>query len=232
MPEWLASLQQVLTEERATVQTCLLTHWHPDHVLGVPQIQSTPAIGKPAIYKHTPALNGSEEWQRIEHGQRFEVEQGTTLRAVHCPGHTTDHIAFVLEEEDAMFTGDNVLGHGTAVFEDLSAYLQSLETMKTEFSGRAYPAHGEVIDDGRAKINEYIAHRQEREHQIVKAMRDAGAPLTSMQIVKVVYKDVPESLHIPAEGGVKQVLEKLKNDGKVSFEEQEAKWALTDYASL
>lgn len=63
------------------------------------------------------------------------------MRAFHCPGHTTDHMAFVLEEENAMFTGDNVLGHGTAVFEDLAVYLDSLSRMREQFHGRAYPGH-------------------------------------------------------------------------------------------
>lgn len=63
------------------------------------------------------------------------------MRAFHCPGHTADHMVFVLEEESAMFTGDNVLGHGTAVFENLTVYLDSLSRMREQFRGRAYPGH-------------------------------------------------------------------------------------------
>lgn len=103
-----------------------------------------------------------------------------------------------------MFTGDNVLGHGTAVFEDLSSYMTSLEKMGKEFSGRAYPGHGAVINSGREKIREYIAHRKERERQVMEVIGNDKRPegWTSMEIVKVVYKDVPENLHVPAEGGV------------------------------
>src|SRR5271155_4117736 len=79
-------------------------------------------------------------------------------------------MALILEEEDAIFTGDNVLGQGTAVFEDLATYLNSLEKMKGMFSGRAYPGHGPVIDDGRAKIVEYIQHRQQREQQVIEVL--------------------------------------------------------------
>lgn len=89
-----------------------------------------------AIYKYDPASGQSP----IHDGQIFEAE-GAKLRAFHCPGHTTDHMAFILEEEDAMFTGDNVLGHGTAVFEDLTVYLDSLSRMRGQFHGRAYPGH-------------------------------------------------------------------------------------------
>ncbi|MCJ1312161.1 hypothetical protein MMC25_005835 [Agyrium rufum] len=142
-------------------------------------------------------------------------------------------MAFMLEEEGAMFTGDNVLGHGTAVFEDLPAYLASLALMKGKFrvgeTGRVYPGHGEYIDDGKAKIEEYITHREMREREILKALEggkakvdDVGSGdgttkdgMTAMEVVKVVYRDVPEALHAPAEGGVKKILKKLEGEGKV-----------------
>ena len=89
------------------------------------------------------------------------------------PGHTVDHIAFILEEEDAMFTGDNVLGHGTAVFEDLAIYLNSLNQMRDQFNGRAYPGHGEFIADGKQRIVEYIEHRKQREEEVLQALKNA-----------------------------------------------------------
>ena len=72
-------------------------------------------------------------------------------------------MSLILEDEDALFTGDNVLGHETAVFENLAVYLDSLEKMSGLSSGRAYPGHGAVIEDSKARILEYISHRQERE---------------------------------------------------------------------
>ena len=88
------------------------------------------------VHKHDPASGQNP----IYDGQIFETE-GARLRSFHCPGHTTDHMAFVLEEENAMFTGDNVLGHGTAVFENLAVYLDSLSRMREQFHGRIYPGH-------------------------------------------------------------------------------------------
>lgn len=114
-----------------------------------------------------------------------------------------------------MFTGDNVLGHGTAVFEDLAVYLSSLHRMREQFSGRAYPGHGPVIEDGRARIGDYIQHRQQREEEVWSVLGGAEDAKTSMQVVKVVYRDVPENLHEPAERGVLQVLRKLEGEGKV-----------------
>lgn len=151
----------------------------------------------------------------IVHRQIFKAE-GATLEAFHCPGHTQDHMAIILHEEDAMFTGDNVLGHGTAVFEDLTVYLDSLGRMRDQFKGRAYPGHGAVIENGPARIDEYIAHRQQREQEVLQALSGFDREATPMELVRVVYRTVPENLHVPAAGGVVQVLQKLARDGKVA----------------
>lgn len=178
----------------------------------------------------------------ITDGQTFATE-GATLRAIHSPGHTQDHMALILEEEDAMFTGDNVLGHGTAVFEDIGTYLNSLDKMKGLFSGKAYPGHGAVIEDGPSRIGEYIRHRKERESQVIQVLKSSknnpGITITrneeadewtSMEIVKIIYKDVPESLHVPANGGIVQILHKLQADQKVVKEQD--RWKLEARAAL
>ncbi|KAI9852531.1 MAG: hypothetical protein M1838_000399 [Thelocarpon superellum] len=224
---WSELLRKVLQGEQARVSQAILTHWHPDHVGGVAELlRLCPGA---LIYKNEPS--GREH--PIDDGQRFCVD-GATLRAVHAPGHTTDHMALVLEEEDAMFTGDNVLGHGTSVFEDLATYLTSLERMRHQFAGRAYPGHGAVIDDGPARIVEYIAHRAERERQVLDLLGGAGAvasdeartedkgegddrPLWGPRdLVKIIYKDVPQPLHLAAEHGLLQVLRKLQGEEKVT----------------
>ncbi|KAI4752956.1 Metallo-hydrolase/oxidoreductase [Aureobasidium sp. EXF-3400] len=226
-PSWLSSLKTILSQEKASISQVILTHWHPDHVGGIPDLLSL--YPKIPVYK-SQAVAGQQE---INHGQVFKT-QGATLRAFHCPGHTTDHMALVLEEEDAMFTGDNVLGQGTAVFEDLAAYMDSLSKMQHEFSGRAYPGHGPVIEDGKAKIQEYIRHRQEREGQIVDVLgretEEGKNGWQSMDLVRVIYKGYPENLHAPAERGVLQVLDKLKKEGKVH--EDEGAWFLQSKPAL
>ena len=136
-------------------------------------------------------------------------------------------MAFVLEEEDAMFTADNVLGQGTAVFEDLGTYMKSLDSMREQFKGRAYPGHGPVIQDGPARIAEYIQHRKQREKQVLGVLKEGE--MGSMEIVKVIYKDYPESLWEPAEKGILQILSKLKGEGKVGGEKT---WSISGKSSL
>lgn len=203
-----------------------MTHWHHDHIQGVPDLLDfSPNI---EVYKNDPR----EDWLDIRDGQKFETE-GATLRAFFCPGHTTDHMAFILEEENAMFTADNVLGQGTAVFEDLATYMKSLDNMSKQFKGRAYPGHGPVIEDGPGKILEYIKHRKQREKQVLDVLAtDKEGGWTSMDIVKVIYKDYPENLWEPAEKGVLQILDKLQKEGKVAYDKEKGTWSLSGKSSL
>ncbi|KAL5391132.1 hypothetical protein PMIN06_012482 [Paraphaeosphaeria minitans] len=224
-PEWLASLKRVLDDEAITLSAALISHWHHDHTQGVPDLLAlSPST---AIHKRDPRPG----WHDIADGQTFAAD-GATLRAYLCPGHTTDHMAFVLEEEDAMFTADNVLGQGTAVFEDLAVYMKSLEGMATQFTGRAYPGHGPVIANGPAKVREYIAHRRQREKQVLdvlgseKREGEGVGAWTAMQLVMVIYKDYPESLWEPAKAGVLQILRKLEGEGKVVRDGEGEGWKL------
>lgn len=228
---WISSIKSTLEEENATIDTALITHWHHDHTGGIKDLLRLSPNTR--VYKNDPDPGQLD----IADGQEFCVD-GATLTATYTPGHTTDHFVFVLKEEDAMFTADNVLGHGTAVFEDLSKYLQSLERMKSIFKGRAYPGHGPVIEDGPGRIAEYIAHRHQREEQVIQtlALKPTGASSepsgesrgvsawTAMGLVKVIYQDVPENLHQAACGGVMQILHKLEAEGRVS--KQGDKWLL------
>ena len=109
------------------------------------------------------------------------------LKVLHTPGHTTDSISLLLPSEGAMFSADTVLGEGTAVFEDLAAYMSSLGRMseegrqmlsslpvpdKADDEGklRIYPGHGPVLEDGLKAVETYISHRAEREVQILSLL--------------------------------------------------------------
>jgi glyoxylase-like metal-dependent hydrolase (beta-lactamase superfamily II) len=216
----------VLQDEEITIEKALLTHWHHDHIQGVPDLLAHSPHTQ--VYKRDP----QQDWQNMPDGEVIRTE-GATLRAFHCPGHTTDHTAFILEEEDAMFTADNVLGQGTAVFEDLATYMSSLDAMSTQFKGRAYPGHGPVIEDGPAKVLEYIKHRRQREKQVLDVLAgDKDGRLTSMDIVKVIYKDYPQSLWEPAEKGVLQILSKVSKEGKVEHDKGKEMWSLAAKSAL
>ncbi|KAI9822897.1 MAG: hypothetical protein M1832_002922 [Thelocarpon impressellum] len=230
VPSWIDALGQLLTSESATITAAILTHHHADHVGGVPDLLALSPSTK--IYKHPPAASAQLP---LLDAQTLSVP-GATLRAAHTPGHTPDHLALHLLEEDALFTGDAVLGHGTAVFDDLALYLASLARMRTLFKGRAYPGHGAVIGDGPARVEGYIRHRQEREQQVLDVLGSSHSAeeegWTPTEIVGVVYREVPVSLHVPAEGGVVQVLRKLEGEDRVVVESGTGRWRINGRAAL
>lgn len=227
-PVWAERLRQVLEEEKASIDTVLLTHWHHDHVGGVAQVRELqPNV---QIRKFvSPSGHGDAAWGTIKDEEVIKCE-GASLKAVYSPGHTDDHVGFVLEGDGALFAGDNVLGHGTAVFEDLAEYMASLKKMAGAVDGRLYPAHGDWVENGKAKVREYIEHRQQREREVIEVLgrpRDDGKQgWGSMELVKVIYVAYPEALHVPAEGSLKHVLKKLQGEGKVK--EEGGRWFLIE----
>lgn len=146
-------------------------------------------------------------------------------------------MCFHLEEEQALFTGDNVLGHGFSVVQDLGVYMRSLERMKTEACMVGYPAHGAVILDLPRKIQEYIHHKEFRVQQVHAALprisRGRGGKsigLTVLEIVHAIYGTVSVDMVEKAmEPVLIQVLEKLAEDKKVGFRmiNRKKRWFVT-----
>ncbi len=230
-PAYLPVLERALTRAGCEIQEIVLTHGHPDHQGGAAAVITR--FGPLRVSKLPSALyDGPYDFEATAIGDGSVIRtEGATLRAIHTPGHAEDHLCFVLEEEAALFSGDNVLGVGTTVIPgdggSLLDYMKSLDRMLGEAPTVIYPAHGPRIADGTAKIREYIDHRNECEEQIRAALR-AGLDRIPA-VVKSVYAAYPESLHAAAAQSVCSHLLKLEGEGRVARDGDDAltaRWQL------
>jgi ribonuclease/clavin/mitogillin len=209
------------------LERIVLTHAHVDHLGGVRQVIER--FGELEVLKMPWEGHDAPAGAISAIGDDAVIHtEGATLRAVFTPGHSPDHLCYYLEEERALFTGDVVLGAGTTVIPDdtgdLGEYMDSLRRLLALELETIYPAHGPVIRNPKEKIGDYIAHRELRERQVLEALAHGAGPLEAMAIVKKIYVDVPEYLHLAAASSVRSHLRKLEREGRVV--EHEKRWSV------
>ncbi len=165
-----------------------VTHGHPDHAPGAASLRARTgapvyAHGK-ARFSHDVTLGDGDTIDRTD----------VQLRAFDTPGHADDHLVFWLPDDGALFTGDVVVGRGTVVIApprgDMRAYLRTLRRLRDDFPDARviYGGHGEPATAPRDKLDEYIAHRIERERQLLAVL--AAGERTIPELVATVYHDV------------------------------------------
>jgi glyoxylase-like metal-dependent hydrolase (beta-lactamase superfamily II) len=178
-------------ERRGGAGGIVLTHGHADHAGAVDAVaeRTGAELVAPAGGKAGP----------------FEV--------VPTPGHTADHVAFVLDGRVA-FTGDAVLGEGSVfVVGHLGAYLDALRALSDRGLDLLCPGHGPLVEDPRAKLEQYVAHRLDRERRLVEAL-DAGAR-TVDAMLDAAWDDAPPALRLAAAATLGAHLEKLEEEGRL-----------------
>lgn len=239
-PNYVDNLESVLNDHGVYIQGIILTHYHADHVGGIADIENKIiATGRDVpLYKYRRSgldwaeeapPNSNSKYTFIGDGETISTE-GATLQAFHTPGHSDDHIVLFLNEENNLFSGDCVLGEGTAVFEDLYDYMKSLQILLDLNPNKIYPAHGPVIENATASISYYINHRNERESQIVDALKTSDKGMNPLDIVKAIY-EIPEHLYPAAANNVLHHLSKLKKENKAR-EIDSGVWQINEKCSL
>ncbi|KAL0273664.1 UNVERIFIED_CONTAM: hypothetical protein PYX00_006289 [Menopon gallinae] len=232
--EYTNTLEKVLKEENVEIGTIIITHWHHDHIGGVPDVIRLNGMCEVTKFKRDDfpdePLPGDTPMRFLVDKETIKTE-GATLTVHHTPGHTRDHIVLHLAEENALFSGDCILGQGTAVFEDLHDYLKSLHLILQLKPDVIYPGHGPVLDDPIPSIKYYIEHRMKRESEILTVLKkEINKSFTEMEIVKRIYTDTPEHLHAAAASNVFHHLTKLQKDGQVI--EKDGKWSYAKKSQL
>ncbi|XP_055548572.1 beta-lactamase-like protein 2 homolog [Wyeomyia smithii] len=220
VPDYIGHLKQVLRDKQFQINDIIVTHWHHDHLGGVDDVLN--AIDNKdscRVWKY-PRSDATESFSKVstlKNGQVFDIE-GAKLEVVHTPGHTTDHVIVVLREEQAVFSGDCILGEGYTVFENLDDYIKSLQVIQSFQPVVIYPGHGNIIPDPMTRISQYIHHRMEREAQIMAVFKKhPNDEFTEMDLVKRIYTDTPEQLWPAAAINVNHHLQKLATENKLVF---------------
>jgi glyoxylase-like metal-dependent hydrolase (beta-lactamase superfamily II)/8-oxo-dGTP pyrophosphatase MutT (NUDIX family) len=190
----------------------LVTHRHADHVAGVRALAERTEAPVRAYGAEKAA---GVEVEGIDDGDVLAVD-GATLRVLHTPGHAPDHISFVLEEERALFAGDNVMGEGTPVIDPpeghMRTYIRTLRRLAELDLERIYPGHFRPLDRPAEVWSELLEHRRERERRIVGAL---DRPSELADVVCRAYRDTAPELHSLAIRSALAHLEMLEEDDRV-----------------
>jgi glyoxylase-like metal-dependent hydrolase (beta-lactamase superfamily II) len=200
---------QALRAAMPRLRTILITHRHGDHApAAVPLKAATGA----EIIAPRDVLDDSVVDRRVSSGESLTIEE-TRIDVIATPGHTNEHVCYFTADGD-LFTGDTILGYGTTTIfppdGNMGDYLRSLRTLRELAPRRIYPAHGPVRDDAVALIDEYIAHRLQRERQILEAL--AAGDTTAQEMRARIYPDLDERLHGAAEIQITAHLIKLRDE--------------------
>lgn len=202
LPEHVEALAAEI-EGRGGLGGILLTHDHIDHSEAVPLLRTR--------FPQAPlAAARGEVDVTLQDGSRFGP-----LRAIAVPGHAPDHLVFALG--DALFSGDAVLGRGSVFIAPdphaLSGYLAALWRLREREPAVICPGHGPLVTEPRAKLDEYIDHRLDRERRLLLALRDGRR--TVAELLDAAWAEVPQSLRPAAAVTLAAHLDKLADEARL-----------------
>jgi glyoxylase-like metal-dependent hydrolase (beta-lactamase superfamily II) len=207
------------------IRWIVCTHTHIDHFPGVAGLKERTGAEVLAF----DSRDGLEVDRTLGDGDSIEATE-FVLRALHTPGHASNHLCFLLEQERMLFSGDHIMNGSTVVIRppdgDMTAYLDQLERLRSlrpKLRSIA-PGHGHLIEQPLAKIDEYLAHRRAREAQILEIVQRDGTTRIDT-IVAEAYTETPEDLLPMAAATVWAHLLRLREQKLVKGKSLEGRWS-------
>ncbi len=209
LPEHVARLAEQI-KRRGGLGGIALTHFHADHTGAMPAVREL-FPDTPLAAAHGPVGDrAARETVILTDGSTFGP-----LEAISTPGHAPDHLAFIAAR--VAFTGDAVLGEGsvfvTPTAGALAGYLEGLERLRARELDVVCPGHGPFVSDPKAKLDEYIAHRLDRERRLVAAL--AAGRRQVQELLDDVWDDAPAGLRPAAAVTLAAHLDKLEDEGRL-----------------
>jgi len=217
------------------VRAIMATHTHRDHspgtrplarATGAPIIGCAPLVIDDSGPRADAAFDVDYAPTRIlADGERVSGD-GWTLEALATPGHTSNHLCFALLEENALFTGDHIMGWSTSVVSppdgDMAAYMRSMQLLVDRDDAIYYPAHGDPVEKPQRLARSMMGHRRNREGQILRAIGVDPDGVTIPEMVGQMYKGVDPRLYPAAGRSVLAHLIDLQQRGMAA--EQDGRW--------
>ena len=225
MPEHIENIAKACGDD---IKQILVTHTHPDHSPGAKllhQRTAAPVMGMYALHKQTQDKTFKAN-KVLEDGDEIrEIEY--TLKAIHTPGHASNHLCYLLEEEKMIFTGDHIMEGSTVVIGppdgNMKQYIESLEKLKQFDISMIAPGHGNLMKDPKSVVDWIVSHRMFREKKVVDALTEFSKANLD-QLVEKVYDDVDERLHGIARASLLALLNKLIEEDKAVSKGEEFHW--------
>jgi len=222
-PESALHLSALLEAVGRQLKWILCTHTHLDHSPGAKALKAETGaqlLGFGAVPNDGRQDTGFTPDRALHDGDTLDCG-AFRLRAVHTPGHASNHLCYLLEQQKLLFTGDHVMQGSTVVISppdgDMAVYLDSLERLLALDLAALAPGHGHVIGQPHDEARRLIAHRMKREQKVLDAFQ-RGNPATLDELLPFVYDDVPQRVHPVARRSLHAHIIKLQRDGRVKEE--------------
>ena len=225
-------IDAILEAGGGNIRWVICTHTHPDHSPAWKAIADATGA-KPLGMSPEDDMFQDETFKPIwelEHDDVLRSDE-FTLRAIHTPGHVSNHFCFLLEEERMLFAGDHIMNGSTVVIVppsgDMKAYIESLQLLLRYDLHLIAPGHGEVMEDSRAVVQWLVNHRLQREAKVIRVLQQIG-PSGLDGLVKLVYDDVDEGLHEMAKLSMSAHLIKLQRENRALQHPADDTWELVE----